>query len=224
MNGRAAAALLLLGLTQCIVESPLAERIDTNEGLLATRIASFCASFCERMRSCFDDRCACPGASGSAGSAPLGNCVCEAYSSESCADDCRDALDAFSGRGEACAQAGLDLISCLGEARTCGDLDAAECETEAAGVPACVAGPVECRDGSSGGGFAPGTSESFCELYLDDCSDGAHYAIACSGDSSSALCTCERNGRIQSDFPWSASDCELTDAEINANCGWSVSR
>ena len=142
----------------------------------------------------------------------------------------------FVGKGEACAQLGLEYMNCL---------DSLACDQMVAGaVGSCMPDSqklaVSCATGSSTTTSDPGAPLVNCtaaDVYVADgsdvgaivcnskvsnCDDGHAYSLLCiyQGPGES-ICTCSQDGSFKSVFTTDVAQCPSVDI-VNAACGWNL--
>ena len=142
----------------------------------------------------------------------------------------------FLGKGEACAQLGLEYMNCL---------DSLACDQMVAGaVGSCMPDSqklaVSCAMGSStttsdpgaalvnctsGDAYAADGSDvgaTVCNSKDSDCDDGHTYSLLCIYQAPGAsICTCSQDGSFKSVFTTDVSQCPSVDI-VNAACGWNL--
>ena len=157
-----------------------------------------------------------------------------------CATDCTDDLNReFIGHGDACAQFGLDLVSCLNNA-SCNDIannsqicdpnataEAVACGSGAGSDASAGANPtgpaVSCQ---SGGGLATAGNVPIGSIICDNsytaCSDGHTYEFSCVNQGNNQLgCTCYLDSTSQATFITTGTTCPSVQI-VDAACGWQL--
>lgn len=142
----------------------------------------------------------------------------------------------FLGKGEACAQLGLDYMNCLeslacdqmveGAVGTCmpdSQKLAVSCTTgvstttldPGAALVNCAAADAYSADGTDVGAI-------LCNSKVSDCDDGRAYSLMCIYQAPGAsICACSQDGAFKSVFATDVSQCPSVDI-VNAACGWNL--
>jgi hypothetical protein len=150
-----------------------------------------------------------------------------------CPRHCSQYLSAFVGHGDQCVELGQGLIDCVGEPSTCDELEAVgDCDVDSDAHDQCArsgprnpSDPVICEISSGGGGTvagAPGEPTiTECDIFGDNCTDGATYRVACRTVQDQLVCNCFVDGAVTGTaFSFEDRCPELE--EINAPCGWNL--
>jgi hypothetical protein len=193
---RSALAFLLSTLFACSVNSTVADDNRTAEQQLASEVGTSCASICSWATQCPAPDCNCVG----------DQCSCnDRIDPVTCPADCAKSMATYQGHGDACANAGLGILSCFSSA-TCATIYQRDlCAPTAAAKSSCglddstgaSRGPsVGTSSGTAGsastGGDSSGSGGSGTAGAPVVCDTGYSSGVAGSGNSAGSFVSCEQ--------------------------------
>ncbi len=188
--------LLFPAFLACSVNSTVASDDQTPAEKLSSELSARCASLCSWATQCAPPPCDCTG----------DNCGCaQKIDPSTCPSDCEKNLASYAAMGDACANAGLDILDCLSGA-SCADVFQSDlCQPSDATRGACTSdssssstGPgVSSSDGSAGAG-SPSSSgaggSSGASVAAVTCQVGAGDGVAGSANTGGgSFVSCEQS-------------------------------
>ena len=188
---RTISLLILPAFLGCAVNNTVASDDQTPEEQLSTELSGRCADICGWVTQCTPPPCHCTGDS----------CGCaQKVDPSTCPADCENSLAAYAGKGDACASAGLSILTCLSSASCANAFQPDLCQPDAATRATCTSDSssnsspsgASSSSGVAGSSSVAGSGGAGVTGAPVTCQVGAGGGVAGSANSGGSFVSCEQ--------------------------------